>query len=504
MKNTFINRREMLKTSSAALLAPALFSPQAATSEKPKESSAKDGKKIIGIQVGAVSFLDEGVDQVLDPFQERAGINALFLAVFTYGRGIAGRQVPGQPLPDHGKQEYDTDFHGGNYATPHPQFYQDTVLKNLKAPDHGDLDILSLVLPKAKERGMKVYCWAEDVWRNDLPGIEQVQEVDFHGNRRGTLCLRNPHYRNFLEGLMKDYTASYAIDGLMWGSERQGPLNDALGARHGGESDPGKAGCFCQFCREVAKTRGISVERAIEGFSALEAFVQASRSGTRPRDGYFVEFWRLLVSYPELLGWEKVWSDGQHDSYRLIHDAAKSVREEIQVGFHIWHANSFSPFWRAEQDYSKLADSADFFKSVVYNNCGGPRFGEYIGNVHKTLFGDLSPEQALTFHQAILHYDEKGSIDELAKNGLSPDYVYRETLRAKQGVGDKALIYPGLDVDIPTDEGDKKTTPEDVRQEVMAAFRAGADGIILSRKYSEMRLANLSGAGEGLREAGWI
>ena len=31
---------------------------------------------------------------------------------------------------------------------------------------------------------------------------------------------------------------------------------------------------------------------------------------------------------------------------------------------------------------------------------------------------------------------------------------------------------------------------------VLAAFRAGAPGVFLSRKYSEMRLANLSGAGE--------
>ena len=44
-------------------------------------------------------------------------MNTLFLAVFTYGRGIAGRQIPGQPLPDHGKQEYDLKFHGGNFAT---------------------------------------------------------------------------------------------------------------------------------------------------------------------------------------------------------------------------------------------------------------------------------------------------------------------------------------------------------------------------------------------------
>src|SRR6202012_3487122 len=71
----------------------------------------------IGIQVGAVSFVDEGTEKVLDQFQRDASINTLFLATFTYGLGIAGRQIPGQPLPDHGKQEYDTGtFSGGNYA----------------------------------------------------------------------------------------------------------------------------------------------------------------------------------------------------------------------------------------------------------------------------------------------------------------------------------------------------------------------------------------------------
>ena len=56
---------------------------------------------MIGVQVGAVSFADEGTEKVLDEFQQDALINTLFLATFTYGRGIAGRQLPGQPLPDH-------------------------------------------------------------------------------------------------------------------------------------------------------------------------------------------------------------------------------------------------------------------------------------------------------------------------------------------------------------------------------------------------------------------
>ena len=62
--------------------------------------AAASSTKMIGIQAGAVSFVDEGAEQALDVFQQRGAVNTIFLATFTYGRGIAGRQVPGQPLPD--------------------------------------------------------------------------------------------------------------------------------------------------------------------------------------------------------------------------------------------------------------------------------------------------------------------------------------------------------------------------------------------------------------------
>src|SRR5262249_29943221 len=109
-----INRRNFFQGAAAGALAPAAQNARAA---------APAASKMIGIQVGAVSFVDEGVNKVLDIFQESASINTLFVATFTYGRGIAGRQVPGQPLPDHGKQEYDTDtFKGGSYTRVRPQY----------------------------------------------------------------------------------------------------------------------------------------------------------------------------------------------------------------------------------------------------------------------------------------------------------------------------------------------------------------------------------------------
>src|SRR5690349_16324153 len=191
-----MNRRNFLQTGVAAMA----------------QGMAAPAKKMIGIQVGAVSFIDEGTDKVLDRFQEDAFINTLFVATFTYGRGIAGRQVPGQPLPDHGKQEYDTGtFHGGSYTKIHPQYYKNTVFKDFRAPEFGDYDVLETVVPAARKRGMKTICWFEDVFRGDVPNIQKLQERELNGKNANTLCFNNPDYRNWLLGVVEDYSRSYDI-----------------------------------------------------------------------------------------------------------------------------------------------------------------------------------------------------------------------------------------------------------------------------------------------------
>jgi len=493
-------RRDFLRSAAGGLAVAGSLGPAA-----PQPASRFDfgGKKMIGIQAGAVSFVDEGVEQVLDIFQQRAFINTIFLATFTYGRGIAGRQVPGQPLPDHGKQEYDLNFHGGNYATVHREYYMSTVLKEIRAPDHGDLDIIAALLPPAKKRGMRVICWFEDVFRKDLPGIEKMQERDLYGRNATTLCFNNPDVRNFWLALVEDYARSYEIDGLMWGSERQGALGNALGASHGGGGrDPGRVTCFCGFCERKAKERGIDFARVKEGFTALEKFVRGSRAGRRPVDGYFVTFWRILLRYPEILAWETFWTDSLRETYRAIYDKAKAIKPGIGVGWHIWHNNSFSPLYRAEQDLQELCRYSDFLKMVMYHNCGGERMASYISSVAGTLFADLPKEEILGFEYRVMNYQER-ALDQIPVSGLSADYVYRETRRAVEGaVGTSTLIWPGIDIDIPTGKDHSKSTPQGTKEAVLAAFRAGAHGVLLSRKYSEMRLANLGGAGEAIRGLG--
>lgn len=492
MSRLDVNRREFLKIAGGAGAALALPT----SAETPSAS-----RKMVGIQIGAVSFVDEGTERVLDTLQQRGQVNTLFLAVFTYGRGIAGRQIPGQPLPDHGKQEYDLNFHGGNFATPHPQYYKDTVLKDTRAPDHGNLDILAEVLPAAKKRGIKTICWLEDVFRKDLPNIEKLQEKDLYGRNAETLCVNNPDYRNFLTSLVEDYTRSYDVDGIMWGSERQGALCDSLGAMHDTPPvDPGNVTCFCEFCQRKAKERGINVDRAKQGFLELEKFVRSARSGKRPVDGYFVQFWRLALRYPELLAWEMLWTDSLRDTYAAIYKTVKTAKPNVPVGWHIWHNNSFNPIYRAEQDLHELSNYSDFIKVVMYNNCGGERMALYVDNIGSTLYADLSKQALLDFNYAVMNFKE-GSYEQIPHTGLSPEYVYRETKRALDGVaGTRTLIWPGIDIDIPTEPDHSKCTKQSVKEAVTAAFRAGAPGVILSRKYSEMRLADLSGAGDAVRE----
>lgn len=459
-------------------------------------------RKLVGIQVGARSFVDEGVENVLDIFQERAGINTLFLAVFTYGRGLAGRQVPGQPLPDHGVQQYD-EIHGGSYTAVHPEFYRDSVIKDFSAPELGDFDILADVIPKAKARGMKSYCLFEEAYNpRFIPNFERISEVDVYGKIGRSTCLNNPRALDFLASLVEDWLKSNELDGLMWESERQGPFNNIIRASFGGLRGRPEITCFCAYCRNKGQERGISVERACDAYKALDQWVSEAEDGPRPKDGYYVSLWRLLAKYPEIQAWEKLWFDNQQQAYAFLYGTAKSIKPEAQVGWHLMHLISLSLFYRAEQGYAMLVPVSDFLKPSFYNNCGGPRFARYIRNVQSTIFHDLTPDEVLELHYNMLGYKGEATLDKLPTAGLSADYVARETRRAVADVPRGFPIYPGIDIDIPTPLTDKRTEPSDVKAAVTAALTSGAAGVVLSRKYAEMKLSNLAGAGKALRELG--
>jgi len=192
----------------------------------------------------------------------------------------------------------------------------------------------------------------------------------------------------------------------------------------------------------------------------------------------------------------------KHQVLAEVNAAVKGVQPGLQVGFHIEHVNSFNPIFRATRSYADLATKADLLKVVMYNNCGGERYANFIRNVGSTVFRDVPKEELLRFNNQLLNYGDEPKLDELAAAGLSPDYVFRETQRSLAGVQGKCRVLPGIDIGIPTGKNSRKASPEDTHAAVAAALKAGADGLILSRKYSEMRLANLDAAGRAVREVG--
>jgi len=477
--------------------------------------TAKQSRPIVGIQLGAVSLVDEGTDRVLDILQERASVNTLFPAVYSYSGGTAGRQLKGHPFPGHGKQGTE-GLHGGNFATVHSEYYRDTVIdpKATQSPDHPGFDVLAELVPAARKRGMKVIALVQDSFDEKLPGIEKLQERDFNGQAAENACKNNPHYRAFMLGLVEDLVRSYELDGIMFVCEQQGAFSDMLGSRlrGRGRGKPGSRTCFCRFCSQKAERQGIRFERVRRAFLELEKFVAAGRAHQRPADGYYVTLWRLMLRHPELLQWEHFYHESLREVYRLLARKVKQARASAMFGPHIWHNASLSPIYRAEQDFRELAHDADFLKLALYHNAGGPRMASYIESVGDTIYGDVPPDELLRFHYRILGYGSEPVYEQLRTSGLTTDYVYRETKRAVQGIGAaKTLVLSGIDVDIPIREEDLKgnltgdavrATRNSTSSAVKQAFAAGAGGIVLSRKYSEMRLETLGGCGDALRELG--
>jgi hypothetical protein len=477
----------------------------------------------VAMQVGAVSFVDEGVGTTLDVLAERGAVNALFLATPTWTRGTGGRQVPGYPLPDHGVQEYDLDWKGGNYARVRPEYYGNTVLGAAgRAPEHPDLDLFEAVIPEAKQRGMLSYAWMEESSSarelRTYPNFPKVLEVDAWGRPGARPCFNNPDYRNWHLSIVEEYAKNYDLDGLAWCSERPGPLNLLMQ----GTVEVSDIGCFCVHCQQIARDRGIDVQRAQAGYRELLDWNQRLGAGERPADGAFVTFWRILLHHPEVLAWQTLWTESQRQIYRDIYGVTKACDPTIQVGWHVYHNISFSPFFRADQDYAEMAMFSDYIKVVIYNNCAGPRYHTWVQNVCRALFADASPEDVYPLMMKLLQLDE-GAYEKLPQTGFSADYVRRETARAVAGVDGQSAIYPGIDIDIPVGTpprpGEKQRdvvkhnwdltsgeltacTPESVRDATAAAFAGGAQGVVLSRKYSEMKLANLSGAGDAIRSLG--
>jgi len=473
--------------------------PTAKAAPQPARGATRQRKNFVAIQVKPYAWVDEGIDQLLDNIQQRGAVNTVWAYTYDYSEARMRRNGP-IPLPDHGV-EGSPDFVGGAFYDYDPKYFRGTILNDFRSPDYGKFNVIAEVAPKAKKRGMDFFCWdynnAVPLMNRSVPNWTKVTEIDVYGRRTTSPCFNHPDYRAHLIGKIESQLSGYPgeVDGIAWGCERMGPLQNAIG---GGWTTVGLS-CFCEHCRAKARERGVSAVRAQRGYQLLDELFRAAAQDKRPVDGYFVTFWRLLLDYPEILSWEKLWTDSYHEIRAELYGTAKAIAPAKPFGFHIMQNMSFSPFYQAEEDYSRTRDYTDYLKLATYNNAAGPRLASYLDRLSATIFHDARPQDFLHFYYKIMNYQE-AAYEQLHTAGLSAGYVARETKRALAGVGDRVRIYPGIDIDVPTRLTDKRTKPDDVRKSVRAAFEAGAHGVVLSREYVEMWNANLSAAGETLRE----
>lgn len=465
-------------------------------------------EKFVGIQISPVSFMDEGVGPLLDMLRERFGINVLLIGTISWLGLKVGRRISWklEGWPDHGRPD-DATLGGGSYIRSHPEYYRNTFIRDFdnQDPDLSGKDILEMVIPEARARGMLVYPEVmEPLFKYAghgsatsvaIPNMPQVLEVDAYGRFATEPCINNPDYRTWWYSIVEDYCRSYDIDGVMWCNERRSPLDNVLSGQ--------APNCFCQHCRHEAVERGIDVERARTAMRELHAFAAAARSGQAFVDGALVEFLRVLHSYPEAWLWERYWVERNKDMDRELYGLVKWCRADLKFGLNVWNRNHFNPLRKAQWPWAEMAEWSDWVKPITYQHQAGGIYVSEMSALHQSVLRDLTPQELTPVMYKLLGLDE-APWDELIQAGMDPDtYVYGQCADAVRGVKGKVDVYMGIGVDAPRSTADQAIcTPDIVRRSVLATYRAGGKGVVFSPAYAGMNLTTLEGAADALRELG--
>ena len=466
------------------------------------------GRKFVAVQLSPISFIDEGVDNVLDTLQHRVGVNVLMLGTVSWLGLKAGRSISHalDGWPDHGVSE-PFAMKGGAYFEPDPRYYGRTVLRDFRAsdPELAGGDVLDMVIPKARERGMKVfvelmepffkYAGHGSVNNVALPNLPQLLETDVFGRIGSEPSTFHPDYRHWVHSVVEDQVRNHDLDGVMWCNERRSPLDQMIAGQAPGD--------FSAEARREAAERGVDVEGVRIALKNVWAYFERARAGEAFVDGAAIEFLRVLLENPEVLIWERFWVERNKDLDRELYGMVKWCNSELSFGLNVWNRNHFSPLRKAQWPWAEQTLYADWVKPITYQHQAGLIYHNEMAAMHRSLLRDFTPPELTPVMYKVLGLDE-APWDDLVQAGMDPDtYVYGQCADAVRGVDGKAEVYMGIGVDAPRQLPEQaRCTPDIVRRSVLATYRAGGQGVVFSPNYVSMNLTNLDGAAEALRELG--
>lgn len=463
--------------------------------------------RFVAIQVAPSTLLDEGIPRCLDLIQECAAVNVIVVQSHTYyaSDGLHKKRAPDCLAPDHGLPVRDPAIRKLPFCwvRHHEEYFRNTVLRHptpTAEMEYAGRDVFADLVAPCRARGIKIYPRTLDPFRAEfgevIPNWPKVVGVDIFGRPGPFVCYHNPDYRAWWLGTVEDMFRNYELDGLQWGAECVGPLSNLM-------SFGTVPFCFCEHCRGRGRKEGIDVERARRGFQELYGFVQKLTEGAKPPGGALAGIMNHFFRFPEVLAWERLWRLGKEELMEQIYGAVKAVRPDAEVGQHVDHAGStYDIFNRSVVSYQEMTN-VDFIKPILYHDILGPRIRHwYLERLQKSVFADLSLEQSLDLFYAMKGYDRRSEprLEDLDHTGLSPEYVYRETKSLVESVQGKTKVYSGIGFDVPWNNHHFPSDPEKIYRAVHRAYDAGANGIMLSRQYDEMRLPNLRAAGKAIRE----
>jgi hypothetical protein len=452
-----------------------------------------------GIQMGPHTMLDEGIEPCLDLIQQTAHIDA----VLTYSHAFHGdlRKPANALANDHGKPpRANRSPLPAVWVRHHEPYFKDTRLR-IRPTDpsleYANRDLFAEMIQPARRRGMKIYARILESSGGSIVNFDSVVTTDVYGKRTRVGCWTHPDYKAFWSAIVEDMFRSYDLDGFQWGAERMGPLMNVILPWN--DTPPT---CFCEHCIARGKAKGIDPERAREGFKRLFEFVRKLMAGDpKPAEGVFTIFLRHLIRYPEILAWEYQYRLSREEVMKGMYDTIKAIKPTAQVGWHVDHQpSSWDLVYRAEMSFEEMAPYSDFIKLILYHGVLGGRIRSwYLDRFQKTILSELTLDQSLQIYYALFGYDPSAEpkVDDLARKGFSPDYVYRETRRSVASANGKTKIYSGIGFDVP---GSPPEDPQKIYEATLNAFEAGAGGIVVSREYEEMRVPNLKAVGRALND----
>ena len=467
----------------------------------PQEPRRPPAGTFNGIQMGPHTILDEGIERTLDLIGEAAAVDAVMPYSHAYNAGLVkplrARADHGVPLTDNAARRFPLVW-----VRTHPEFYKDTTLRHqVVEPDHehASRDLFAELVRPARARGMKIYAriLESSAMSRVVANYQKVVTRDVNDRPTNVACWNHPEYVAFWAATMEDLFRSYELDGVQWGAERMGPLMNVISPWN---NDP--PACFCEHCRARGKAAGVDPERARAGYKTLHTYVQGQMAGAaRPPEGMFGGFLRVLIRYPEVLGWEFQYRLGREAICAAMHARVKAIKPSADVGWHVDHQpSSWDLIYRAEMSYEEMAPHSDFIKIIAYHNVLSPRIRDwYLPRFQKTILGEVPLDTSLELYYELMGYDRtvEPSLGELGRRGFTTDYVFRETKRSVASANGKTKIYTGVGFDVP---GAPPDDPETIYQATLKAFAAGAHGIVISREYEEMKVEHLRAVGRAVRE----